>query len=79
MAYNRAGTGLKMAVIKIHEQWCKKQQEDYNKMLQLVDDLGAAALGLTTNGAQGYQQFVETRDSFKQTFKDISKNYRYVE
>ena len=68
-----------MEAIKIHEPWCKKQQEDYNKMLELVDDLGAAALGLTTNGAQGYQQFVETRDSFKQSFKDMASKYRYVE
>lgn len=68
-----------MDSIKIHKHWCVKQQEDYETMVRAVDDLGAAALGLATNGAQGYQQFIETRDNFKQLFKDISKNYRYVE
>jgi hypothetical protein len=48
-------------------------------MMTAVDDLGAASLALATNGAQAYTQFIQARDNFKQTFKDISKNYRYVE
>lgn len=68
-----------MTVLKIHDTWCEKQQQDYEQMMQAVDDLGAAALGLTTNGAQGYLQFIQARDNFKQMFLDTSKHYRYVE
>ena len=68
-----------MQSITIHEQWCKKQQEDFETMMTAVDDLGAASLALATNGAQGYTQFIQARDNFKQMFSEMSKNYRYVE
>jgi 23S rRNA pseudoU1915 N3-methylase RlmH len=68
-----------MQAITIHEQWCKKQQEDFETMMTAVDDLGAASLALATNGAQGYTQFIQARDNFKQMFSEMSKNYRYVE
>jgi 23S rRNA pseudoU1915 N3-methylase RlmH len=68
-----------MQAIKIHEQWCKKQQEDFQTMMTAVDDLGAASLALATNGAQGYTQFIQARDNFKEMFSEMSKNYRYVE
>ena len=68
-----------MQAITIHEHWCKKQQEDFETMMTAVDDLGAASLALATNGAQGYTQFIQARDNFKQMFSEMSKNYRYVE
>ena len=43
-----------------------------------VDDVGAAALALATNGAQAYTQFIESRENFKLMVKEIARNYRYV-
>lgn len=68
-----------MPAIKIHEHWCKQQQDDYDIMMKALDDLGAAAVGFATNGAQGYQQFIEARDNFRCQFKTMAQNYRYVE
>lgn len=65
--------------MKIHDGWCLRQQQDYDMMMQAVDDLGAAAVSFATNGAQGYQNFIQTRDSFKKMFLDIAQHYRYVE
>jgi hypothetical protein len=43
-----------------------------------VDDVGAAALALATNGAQAYTQFIEARDNYKLMVTEIFNNYRYV-
>jgi FMN phosphatase YigB (HAD superfamily) len=64
---------------KIHKYWCEKQEQDYKQIMQAVDDLGAASLSLATNGAQAYTQFLQARDTFRECFTEMSKNYRYVE
>lgn len=68
-----------MKTFTIHQHGCKKQQEDYAMLMAAVDDLGAASLALATTGAQGYQQFIQARDHFKQLLELTTKNYRYVE
>ena len=65
--------------IKVHPYWCNQQQQDYDNIMQAVDNLGAASLSLASNGAQAYQQFIDARDQFKQQFLDVTKRYRYVE
>ena len=65
--------------IKIHDYWCKQQEEDYMQLMQAVDSVGAASLALATTGAQAYGQFIEARDDFKEVFTAMSKRYRYVE
>jgi hypothetical protein len=64
---------------KIHAYWCNKQEQDYNDIMQAVDDIGAASLALATQGAQAYSQFIQARDSFKDKFISMTKNYRYIE
>ena len=68
-----------MKSIKVHEAWCSRQQEDYAIMMSAVDDLGAASLALASNGAQAYTQFIQARDNFKQMYRELNNNYRYVE
>ncbi len=68
-----------MKSITIHEQWCKQQQQDFEAMMIAVDDLGAASLALSTQGAQAYSQFVQARDGFKIMFREMASKYRYVE
>lgn len=68
-----------MKSIKVHEAWCTRQQEDYDMMMTAVDDLGAASLALASNGAQAYTQFIQARDNFKQMYRELNNNYRYVE
>ena len=68
-----------MKTIKVHEAWCTRQQEDYDMMMTAVDDLGAASLALASNGAQAYTQFIQARDNFKQMYRELNNNYRYVE
>jgi len=68
-----------MSSFKIHKYWCEKQEQDYNQIMQAVDDLGAASLSLATNGAQAYTQFLQARDHFRECFNEMTKNYRYVE
>lgn len=68
-----------MKSIKVHEAWCTRQQEDYDMMMSAADDVGAAALALATNGAQAYTQFIQARDNFKQMYRELNNNYRYVE
>ena len=67
-----------MKSIKVHSKWCTQQQNDYKLMLECVDNLGAAAVGLSSGGAQSYQQFTQARQDLKNLFKEIGKNYRYV-
>jgi len=43
-----------------------------------IDDVGASALALASNGAQAYTQFIESRENFILMVKEISRNYRYV-
>lgn len=66
-------------MLKIHDAWCTKQQQDFEIMMQAVDDLGASALALASGGAQSYSQFVQTRDQFKTLYLEVSKHYRYVD
>ena len=68
-----------MKSIKVHEAWCTRQQEDYDMMMNAADDVGAAALALASNGAQAYTQFIQARDNFKQMYRELNNNYRYVE
>ena len=68
-----------MKSITIHEPWCAQQQQDFEIMMAAVDDLGAASLALSTQGAQAYSQFVQARDGFKTMFRDMASKYRYVE
>jgi hypothetical protein len=68
-----------MKSIKVHEAWCTRQQEDYEIMMSAVDDLGAASLALASNGAQAYTHFIQARDNFKQMYRELNNNYRYVE
>ena len=68
-----------MVAIKIYEAGCKKQQDDIQAMMTAVDDLGAASLALASGSAQGYAQFIQSRENFKQMLVDLGKHYRYVE
>ena len=68
-----------MDSIKIYEPWCKKQQQDFDCLMQAVDDLGAASLALATGTPMSYTQFIDSRERFKNTFLDMAKHYRYVE
>lgn len=68
-----------MGAIKIYEAGCKKQQDDIQAMMMAVDDLGAASLALASGSAQGYTQFIQTRENFKTMLNDLGKHYRYVE
>jgi hypothetical protein len=68
-----------MGAMKIHEQWCKKQQEDFDTMMTAVDDFCAASLGLSSGNPQAFTQFIQARDNFKTMFTEMNKHYRYVE
>jgi len=67
-----------MSSIKVYPQNCKRHIEDFNIIMSGVDDVGASALALASNGAQAYTQFIESRENFKLMVKEISRNYRYV-
>ena len=68
------------STIKIHEYWCPQQKQDYEMIMQAVDDIGAASLTLaTTGGSQAYINFIQTRDTFKDLYKEVSTRYRYIE
>jgi hypothetical protein len=67
-----------MSSIKVYPQNCKQHTQDFDIIMSRVDDVGAAALALATNGAQGYTQFIESRENFKLMVKEIARNYRYV-
>lgn len=60
--------------------WCEQQKlTDYELIVKAADDLGASALGLSTGGAYGYQQFIESRENFQQLFKSVLNKYTYSE
>lgn len=60
--------------------WCEQQKLlDYELIIKAADDLGAAALGLSTGGAHGYQQFIESRENLQQVFKSILNRYTHSE
>ena len=65
--------------LKIYPPQCEKQQQDAEQILTLIDDMGAAAVGLATGGQQGYTQFIEARERFRSSFVEMTKHYRYVE
>lgn len=57
----------------------KRFEADTEKSKQLVDELCAAALSLTTGGHMGYNSFIQTRDEFKQHIERVAKTYKTVE
>lgn len=65
--------------ITIYPAQCKKQREHAEQVLILIDDMGAAAAGLSSGTAQAYTQFIEAREHFRTSFLDMTKHYRYVE
>jgi hypothetical protein len=65
--------------LKIYPPQCEKQQQHAQEILTLIDDMGAAAVGLATGGQQGYIQFIEARERFRTSFLEMTKHYRYVE
>lgn len=67
-----------MTSIKVHKVNCRRHKEDFRIIMSGVDDVGAAALALATNGAQAYTQFIEARDNYKLMVTEIFNNYRYV-
>lgn len=68
------------SVLKIYPQNCPQQAEDYQGLMQAVDDIGAASLALaSTGGAQAYSQFITAREDFQALLKLLTVRYRYVE
>jgi hypothetical protein len=73
MATNNSG------FLKIYPPQCEKQQQDAEQILTLIDDMGAAAVGLASGAPQAYTQFIESRERFRTSFLEMTKHYRYVE
>lgn len=68
------------SVLKIYPQNCPQQTEDYQGLMEAVDDIGAASLALAnTGGAQAYAQFISAREDFQALLKLMTARYRYVE
>jgi hypothetical protein len=44
----------------------------------MIDELSAAALNIT-NGAQGYNNFIQVRDDFKNYVKNVNEGYNILE
>lgn len=67
-------------VLKIYPENCSQQTEDYQGLMQAVDDIGAASLALANSGgAQAYSQFITAREDFQALLKLLTVRYRYVE
>lgn len=65
--------------LKIYPHNCEQQAEDYEGLMQAVDDIGAASLALANSGAQAYTQFITAREDFKAMLEIMLRKYRYVE
>ena len=52
---------------------------DCEKSRRLVDELCAAAFGVTTGGPMGYTAFIDARHDFKQHIENLIKSYKVVE
>jgi hypothetical protein len=54
-------------------------QNNVQNVLANIDDLSALALSLPTSGPQGFQQFIELRDTFRSNVTRIMTDYNTVD
>lgn len=52
--------------------------EDIQNTLDNIDNLSALALSLPSSGPQGFQQFIELRDSFRNKITKLQDAYATV-
>lgn len=57
----------------------KRFEQDTQRSKQLVDELSAAALSLTSGGPMGYSNFIQTRDDFYKHIDSVARSYKTVE
>ena len=51
-------------------------QDELNSAMSTIDDISAAAIGLSTGGQQAYTQFILLRDEFRDRTLQIKNNYQ---
>lgn len=70
---------MKDSVLKIYPALCEQQRKDLDTLLFAIDDFGAYALALPSQGHQGYSGFIEARDKLRSMIHDMSQHYRFVD
>jgi hypothetical protein len=56
-----------------------QQLEDMRQIKLSADSMAAAALSFAKDGAQGYDNFLQTRKDFEETVDGFFKNYKRCE
>lgn len=63
---------------KCKEVWCTEQTEDAKRMVDLVEQLVATAIG-STQSSQQYEILEAAKSNFYSEFLDMAEKYRYLD
>lgn len=82
MMTQMAKTSLKLRMFeqepKMQEQWCDGQQQDMNRMFQMMDDLVEQAVA-STNSPMAYQLLQQAKADFIAEFLETAATYRKID
>lgn len=65
-----------MKSLKVFPYMCEQQRTDINLLLEVADEIGAAATSVATQGGHGYSSLLEARDKFKKILLESAEHYR---
>lgn len=63
---------------KVKEVWCSAQVEDFERMIQMVEDLISTAVA-SSNSSHQYSMLQEARKNFINDFLTMAEKYRIVD
>jgi hypothetical protein len=63
---------------KVKEVWCSAQVEDFERMIQMVEELIATAV-TSNNSSHQYSILQESRENFIHEFLTMAEKYRIVD
>lgn len=66
-------------VKSIKPVFCDDQAKDIQRIFELADDMASSAVAMSNQGNQGYQSFIDARESFRNYVISSSRKYRIVE
>lgn len=66
---------LQQNSVKVKEVWCTEQEDDFKRMIAMIDDLVSHAISVA-NSPHSYFQLESAKENFLQEFLDMAEKYR---
>ncbi len=68
---------LEQNSVRVKEKWCSEQEEDFKRMVCLVDDLVAHAIS-AGNSSHSYAELQSAKENFLDEFIQMAEKYSLV-